>query len=161
MLNGLRCHHLTHIGTSGWITDHGCTTADQRDWLVSCHLQTFHQTQCHKMSHMQTVSCRVKTDIKYCFSIVDEFLDFFLIGYLCDQTSGNQFVVKCHWVSSCNLTFLIFLGLYVPLLHIYKNPNKNPLVLIIRTRGISRVTTLIRMLFTQPASASAATLQCV
>ena len=42
-----------------------------------------------------------------------------------------------------------------------KNPNKNPLVLIIRTRGISRVTTLIRMLFTQPASASAATLQCV
>ena len=96
-----------------------------------------------------------------CFSIVDEFLDFFLVGYLCDQTAGNQFVVKCHWVSSCNLTFLIFLGLYVPLLHIYKNPNKNPLVLIIRTRGISRVTTLIRMLFTQPASASAATLQCV
>ena len=35
VLNGLRCHHQTHIGTSGRITDHGCTAADQRDWLVS------------------------------------------------------------------------------------------------------------------------------
>ncbi len=94
VLNGFWCHHLSHIGTTGWITDHGRTTADQRNRLVSCHLQTFHQTQCHKMSHMQTVSCRVKTDIKYRFSIVDEFLDFFLVGYLCDQTAGNQFVVK-------------------------------------------------------------------
>ena len=27
MLNGLHSHHLTHIGSSRWITNHGCTTA--------------------------------------------------------------------------------------------------------------------------------------
>ena len=96
VLNGFRCHHLTHIASSGRITNHSSSAADQCDWLVSCHLQTFHQTQCHEMSYMKAVCCGVKSNIKCCFSIVDQFFNFFFICYLGNQAAGNQFIVNCH-----------------------------------------------------------------
>ena len=39
VLNGFRCHHMTHIGKSGWITDHSGTATDQCDRSVSGHLK--------------------------------------------------------------------------------------------------------------------------
>ena len=60
----------------------------QGDRLVACHLQTFHQAQCHEMSYMKAVCGRVKTDIENGFSFVDQFFDLFFVCNLGDQTSG-------------------------------------------------------------------------
>ena len=89
MLNGFLCHHLAHITSSGRIAYHSRTTTDQSDRFVSRHLQTFHQAQCHEMSYMKAVCGRIKSDVECCFSIVDQFFDFFFVGYLGDQTTGN------------------------------------------------------------------------
>ena len=89
MLDDLRSHHLTHICTSGWVTYHTGSAADQGDRLISCHLETFHQAQCHEMSYMKAVSGWVKTDVENCLSFVYHFTDFFFICYLGDQASGN------------------------------------------------------------------------
>jgi len=89
VLNGFLCHHLAHITSSGRIAYHSRTTTDQSDRFVSRHLQTFHQAQCHKMPYMQTVCSRVKPDVKSRFSIIDQIFNFFFVGYLGDQTTGN------------------------------------------------------------------------
>ena len=52
------------------------------DRFVSCHLETFHQAQCHEMSYMKAVSGWVKTDVENCLSFVYHFTDFFFICYL-------------------------------------------------------------------------------
>ena len=41
------------------------------------------------MSDMQTVCSRVKPDVKSRFSIIDQIFNFFFVGYLGDQTTGN------------------------------------------------------------------------
>ena len=89
MVDRLSCHHLTHVGTSGWISDHGGSATDQSDRLVSCHLKSLHQAECHKVSYVQTVCSRIKSDVEYGFAVVDQFFDFFFVGYLRDQTAGN------------------------------------------------------------------------
>ena len=99
MLDCLRCHHLTHICSSGWITDHSCSSTDQCDWFISCFLQTFHQTQCHEMSYVKAVCCRVKSDVECSLSIVDQVFDPVFVCYLCDQTSCNEFFINSHFYS--------------------------------------------------------------
>ena len=96
MLNGLLCHHLTHIGSSGWITDHCGTSTNQSNWLIATHLQTLHQTKCHKMSYMQAVCCRIKSNIERCLSFIDQTADLLFVCYLCNQTSCYKFFVQCH-----------------------------------------------------------------
>ena len=96
VLDRLLRHHLAHIGTTGRITDHGCTSTDQGDWFVSCHLQTLHQAQSHEMSDMKAVGSRIKSDVECCFSVVDEITDLSFVRYLRDQPAGNQFIIKCH-----------------------------------------------------------------
>ena len=88
--------HLSHVGSAGWVTDHGGAAANQRDWAVACHLQTLHQGQRHKVSGGQAVGGAVKADVKGCFSCVDQFLDFFFVGDLSNQTTANQFFIQCH-----------------------------------------------------------------
>ena len=99
MLDRFFCHHLTHVGSSGRIADHRCTSADQGNRFIAGHLQTFHQTKCHKMSYMKAVCRRVKTDVENSFSIIYQFLDFFFVCYLRDQSAGNQFVIYFHFGS--------------------------------------------------------------
>ena len=89
MVDRLFGHHLTHIGTSGRITDHCGTAADQSDRFVACHLETFHQAECHKVSDMKAVCGRVEANVENGLSVVYEFFDLFFIGYLGDQTAGN------------------------------------------------------------------------
>ena len=48
------------------------------------------------MSYMKAVCCWVKSNIEYSLSVIDKFLNFFFICYLCNQSSCNQFVIYCH-----------------------------------------------------------------
>ena len=83
MLNGLLGHHGTHVTSAGGITDHCGTTADQSDRLVTCHLHSLHQAQCHEMSHVKAVCGRIKTDVEGSLSVIDQFLDLLFICQLC------------------------------------------------------------------------------
>ncbi len=96
MLDHLRCHHLSHIGTSGRIPDHAGPASDQGNRLVSCHLQALHQTQSHEMTYMQAVCGRIKTDIEGSLSLVYHFFNFFFVRNLRDQTAGYQLLVTIH-----------------------------------------------------------------
>ena len=100
MFNVFSGQHLSHIGSSAGITDHGCTAADQCDRLISCHLQSLHQGQRHKMTRRQAVCSTVKADVKGCFSVVDHFTDLFFICHLCKQAPCLQFFINSHFVSS-------------------------------------------------------------
>ena len=48
------------------------------------------------MSYMKAVCCRVKANIKSCFSLVYHFFDFFLICNLRNEATGFQFFPNCH-----------------------------------------------------------------
>ena len=96
VLNLLRCHHRTHIRSSGRISDVSCTASDQRDRFISCHLQTFHQTKRHKVPYMKTICCWIKSNIKCCLSFIYQFGDSLLVCHLRDQTSCFQFVINLH-----------------------------------------------------------------
>ena len=89
MLDNLWRHHSSHISTARWISYHSGTPADQGDWLISCHLQTLHQAERHKMSYMEAVCCRVKANIEYRLSLIYHFPDLFFVCYLGNKTSGN------------------------------------------------------------------------
>ena len=96
VLNGFLCHHFPHIGLAGRVANHCRTAANQDNWLVSSHLQPLHQTQCHEVSNVQAVSSRVEANVECCFSVVDEFCNFCLIGHLCNQATPFQFFKYCH-----------------------------------------------------------------
>ena len=106
VLNHLRSHHLTHIGTSGRISDHSCSAANQGDGLISCHLQTLHQAKSHEMTNMQTVCSRIETNVESCLSFIYHFFDFFFICNLGNQTAGYQLVITSH---VCFLSFFSYL----------------------------------------------------
>ena len=100
VLNGLHGHHAAHIGTTGRIADHGGTTTNQRNRLVAGHLQPLHQAQCHEMAYMERISCGIKANIEGGLAVIDHFTNFFFIGNLCDQTTGNQLVINFHMIHS-------------------------------------------------------------
>ena len=49
------------------------------DPTADSHLETFHQAQCHEMSHMKAVCGRIKTDVEGSLSVIDQFLDLLFI----------------------------------------------------------------------------------
>ena len=97
VLNSFLSHHLAHISTSRRVADHTCSAAQQSDRSVSCLLETFHQAERHKMSHMQGIRGRVKPDVKRRFSVVNQFSDLFFVRHLSDQAAGYQFVIDFHF----------------------------------------------------------------
>ena len=109
------CHHLAHIGSSRRIANHRCTTADQCNWFIAGHLQTLHQTECHKMSDMKAVRRRVKSNVENGFPIIYQFLNFFFVCYLRDQSTGNQFVIYFHFGSPFLFVFLLSCFSFLPL----------------------------------------------
>src|SRR5699024_2877845 len=96
VLNLFRCHHTSHICSSGRITDISCSSSDQGDRLISRFLKAFHKTQRHKMPYMKAVSSRIKSDIEYRFPVIHQFSDFFLIRHLGDQSSRLKFFINSH-----------------------------------------------------------------
>ena len=106
MLDDFRSHHGTHVRTSGRVANHACASANQGNGLVACHLKALHQTKGHEVSYMEAVGCGVEADIEHGLSLVDHFLNFFFVGHLGNEASGNQFFVNLHGVS---LLFLLYL----------------------------------------------------
>ena len=96
MLNCFSCHHLAHICSAGRVANHSSASANKCNWLVARHLQTLHKAKRHKMTNMQTVGSRVKTNIKNCFSAVYQFSYFFFICNLCNKTSCNKLFINSH-----------------------------------------------------------------
>ena len=96
MLDHLRGHHLSHVGTSGRIADHAGTAANEGDRLVACHLQTFHQAQCHEMTNMQAICGRVESNVEGCFSFVYHLFDFFFVCNLGNEAAGYQLFITVH-----------------------------------------------------------------
>ncbi len=83
--DGFGRHHFSHVGFSGWVTNHSGTATNQSDWLVACHLETLHKAKGHEVAYMKAVSGWVETDVEGCLSVVDEIGYKRLVGYL-----GNQ-----------------------------------------------------------------------
>ena len=100
MIDLLDGHHLTHIGTTGRVTDHTGTTADQGDRLIAGLLQTLHQGQCHKVTYMQRICRRVKADIEGRLPVIDQITNLLLIGNLRNQSSGYQLLINTHFTCS-------------------------------------------------------------
>jgi len=120
VLDGLLGEHLTHIGTAGGVADQGRAVADQSDGLVARHLQTLHQTQRHKVTYVQRVCRAVKADVERGLAVVDHLSDLFLVGDLCDQSAGHQFLINTH--------SFYFLS-YILISCICQGKNKRPLSL--------------------------------
>ena len=103
MLDCLRCHHLTHICSTGRIPDHSSTAPDQSNRLIASLLQSLHQAQCHKMSNMQTIRRRIKPNIKRSLPVIHQIPDKRLIRNLRNQSSGLKLFINTHFS-----TFLSF-----------------------------------------------------
>ena len=99
--NCLFGHHCPQIASSGGISDHARAAADEGNGPVSCHLQPLHQAQRHKMPYMQTVRRGVKSDVEGGLTIVDQFLNLFLVCQLRQKASGFQFLKYCHFSFPC------------------------------------------------------------
>ena len=78
----LGSHHLSEIGSPGWIADHSRAAADKRNRLVASHLQPLHQTERHEVPHMQRIGSRVKTDVEGSLAVVDKLFDFLFVCHL-------------------------------------------------------------------------------
>ena len=100
MINGLLGHHGTHIRSAGGVPDHGGAAANQGDGFVARHLQTLHQAQRHKVTHMQGVGGGVKADVERGLAVIHHLPDFLFIGNLGDQAPGHQLVIHFHIESS-------------------------------------------------------------
>ena len=96
MLYGLLSHHGTHITPAGRVAYHTGTAAHKCYRLIACHLETLHQAECHKMSHVKAVCSRVKAYIEHSLSFVYHLADFFLVSYLGYQPSCLKFLVNRH-----------------------------------------------------------------
>ena len=84
VFDGFLGQHLTHIAAAGGVADQSRAVTDQCDGLVAGHLQTSHQTQGHKVSHMQRIRRAVKANVESRLAVVDHVTDLFLIRNLCN-----------------------------------------------------------------------------
>ena len=79
VLDGFNRHYLTHIGTSGRISNHSCASADEHYWSMTVFLHIHHDDDLHEMTDMKTVSRRVKPDIKFNFLILQKLTNLFFV----------------------------------------------------------------------------------
>ena len=89
--------HLAHIGTAGGVADKRGAVADKRDGLVSCHLKTLHEAQCHEVADVQRIRGAVKADVERGLAVVHHVSDLFFVCHLSDKPSGNEFFVNTHF----------------------------------------------------------------
>ena len=88
MLDDLPGHHRAHVRPAAGVADHGGASADEGDGPVARHLQPLHQSQGHKVAHVQAVGGGVKADVKHGLPVVDDLADLLLVGHLGDQAPG-------------------------------------------------------------------------
>ena len=89
-------HHGPEILSSGRVSDHTGTAADECDRLVAGLLQTLHQKQGHKVTDMKRVGGRVKTNIESRLAVVDQVSDLILVCQLGQKPSCLQFLKNMH-----------------------------------------------------------------
>jgi len=107
--------HLTHIGTTGGVTDHGGAAADEGDRLVAGHLQALHKAKSHEVTYMQAVCGTVKTNVEGCVTGIDKIGNLFLVSYLGNKTAGNEFFINSHFSFSYIQNFIFtILCLLIP-----------------------------------------------
>ena len=91
------CHHTAQIGTTGRVANHRRASAYEDNRLVTCVLQTLCDYHLHKMTYMQAVRRRVKTDIKALRTAVKQLFEFFFVNGLFDQSAFSEFVDDVHF----------------------------------------------------------------
>ena len=96
VINIFYSKNFSKVASAGRITDHTCTAANQCYRLVSCHLKSFHQTKCHKMTYMQAVCRRVKSYIECGLTVIYHFAYFFFVCDLSNKPSGLKFFITIH-----------------------------------------------------------------
>ncbi len=102
VLDGLRGHHVAHIGAAGGVADVASAAANEGDGAVARHLEPLHQAQGHKVAHMEGVRSGVKADVEHRLALVDHLGDLLLIGHLGDEAAGLEFFITGHF--SCILS---------------------------------------------------------
>src|SRR6478735_12509452 len=63
MVQGGFIQQISFLTFTTGVADHSCSPSDQRNWLMPCLLQMDQQQDGYQTSDMQTVCCRVKSDI--------------------------------------------------------------------------------------------------
>ena len=96
MVDILFRQHFSHIGSAGGIADHSRAAAEQGNGTVACHLKSFHQAECHKVTDMETVGSRIKADVENSLAVVDKLLDFVLVRDLSNKSAGDKLVINRH-----------------------------------------------------------------
>ena len=96
VLNGLLGHHGAHVRPTGGVANHGGTAANEGNGLISRHLQPLHETQGHKMAHMEGICRGVKANVEGSLAVVHHFPDFCFVGHLSNEATGHQFVIYFH-----------------------------------------------------------------
>ena len=96
VVNVLPGQHLAHIGAAGGIADHGGAAADKGDGAVARLLQALHQRQRHEMAGGQAVRRAVKANVEGGLAGIHHLADFFLVGHLCNEPAGDQFLINTH-----------------------------------------------------------------
>ena len=84
VVDGLLGEHLAHVGLSGRVADHARAAAEQGDRHMPGLLHPGHHHDLDKVTHMQTVRCRVKADVESDLVVVQQIPDLFLAGRLRD-----------------------------------------------------------------------------
>ena len=95
--------HRAHIRFSGRIAYHARTAPQKGDRFIAGHLHSLHQAQRHKMTYVETVRRRIKSDIKSCLSVIYKVSDLIFIRDLGEQAAFFQFFVASHSVFSSTL----------------------------------------------------------
>ena len=53
VLDCFSCHHLAHICSARGVANHSSTATDKNDGLISCHLQSLHKAESHKVTNVK------------------------------------------------------------------------------------------------------------
>ena len=64
MVNRFSRHHLAHVRSAGGVAYHARASAEKSDGAVSVFLHPRHSHNRNVMTYMQTVRCRVESDVK-------------------------------------------------------------------------------------------------
>ena len=96
VVDKFRRQHLAHIVLAAGVADHTGAAAQQCDGTVPRPLHMGHSHQSNKVTDMQTVRRRVKSNIKRNLFLLQHFPNFILMGNLCDKTTFLQHIKNRH-----------------------------------------------------------------
>ena len=93
MLDCFYGHNLSHVGSTGRVTYHACTSADKNYRGVSELLHIHHNDNLHEVTHMETVGSGVESDIELNLLPAQELPDSLLVSCLLYESPFLQNVI--------------------------------------------------------------------